>query len=367
MVIQTGTRLSRVQQHMRESRADLLVVGPSGNLRYLLGYQPVATERLMVLLIAPDDALAILPDFDAAEFAATTGFTDLVPWTDRDGARQAVRSAFARLSLPNQPSVLIDDELTFRAVNHLRDYLGTQPPGLASEILAEMRLIKTDDEVERIARAGEFVSLALDAALAAAQPGMTELDLQRVIEASLGEHGAEGEQYILVQAGSHSVSPHHVAGTTELRSGKNVLIDIAARFDGYYADITGQVFLGDPSDEYARAYDIVYAAQDAAVQRARAGATVYDVDAAASEVILASDFGPWNGPTTGHGLGVDVHEPPRLVSTNDTELRPGTVITIEPGVYIPDRFGIRIEDTVLVTDGAPRRLTRGSRPLSVKS
>jgi len=365
MVIQSDTRLAQLQERLRDSRTDLAVVGPSGNLRYLLGYQPVATERLMVLLIARNNALAILPDFDAAEFAAATGFTNLLPWTDRDGPGEAVRSAFARLSLPDQPSVLIDDDLTFRAVSQLRDYLGPRPPGLASEILAEMRLLKTDDEIERIARAGEFVSVALDAALDAARPGMTELDLQRVIEMSLGSNGAEGEQYILVQAGPHSASPHHVAGRTELRSGENILIDIAARFDGYYADITQQVYLGEPPDEYVRAYDVVYAAQDAAVQRARAGATVHDVDAAASDVILASEFGRWNGPTTGHGLGVDVHEPPRLVSTNHTELRPGMVITIEPGVYIPDHFGIRIEDTVLVTDDTPRRLTRGSRQLHV--
>jgi Xaa-Pro dipeptidase len=145
-----------------------------------------------------------------------------------------------------------------------------------------------------------------------------------------------------------------------------VLFDIGARIEGYFGDITQQVFLGEPPDDYMRAYQVVHAAQEAAVRQTRAGATAHQVAAAASKIITESEFGAWNGPSTGHGIGVDIHEPPRVVEDNQTELRPGMVITVEPGVYIPGRFGIRIEDTVLVTDGEPRRLTRGSRPLYVK-
>jgi Xaa-Pro dipeptidase len=216
-------------------------------------------------------------------------------------------------------------------------------------------------------RAGELVSIGIDAAIEQARPGITELELKRRIEGALWEAGAESVDIVLVQAGANSAAPHHRANQTPLQPGQCVLVDIAARMQGYFGDITQQVFLGRPPDDYVSAYNVVHAAQEAGVRQARAGATAHEVAAAASKIVTESDFGRWNGPSTGHGIGVDVHEPPRVVEDNQMELRPGMVITVEPGVYIPGRFGIRIEDTVLVTEGEPRRLTRGSRPLFVKS
>jgi Xaa-Pro aminopeptidase len=145
-----------------------------------------------------------------------------------------------------------------------------------------------------------------------------------------------------------------------------VLLDVAVRVDGYFADITQQVFLGTPSDDYVEAYETVRRAQKAGVAAARPGATAHDVASAASEVVLGSRFAEWIGPRTGHGIGLDVHEHPSVVEGNRTLLEPGAVITVEPGVYLPDRFGIRIEDTVAVTDGQARALTRGARPLFAK-
>jgi len=366
MAVNTATRVSLLQERMRQRDVSLVIVGPSPDLRYLLGRQPIAAERLMILLVSVNGSIMILPDFDAAEFAAGTGFSNLITWSDRDGPADAVASAFSRLALPPNPTVLVDDELPFRFFLQVSDRLGTRLPGLASTILAELRLIKSAEEQERIGRAGELVSIGIDAAMERAQPGMTELELKRAVEAVLWEAGAESLDFVLVQAGANSASPHHMADGTRMELGQCVLVDIAARAQGYYADITQQVFLGEPPEEYVRSYEVVRTAQEAGVQAARPGATVHDVDAAASEVIEASEVAAWNGPSTGHGLGVDVHEPPRVVAGNFMELRPGMVITVEPGVYIPNRFGIRIEDTVLVTEGEPRRLTRGARPLLVK-
>jgi Xaa-Pro aminopeptidase len=193
---------------------------------------------------------------------------------------------------------------------------------------------------------------------------MTELALKRLIEEAMWEGGAESVDYVLVQAGANSASPHHNADQTAFRVGEPVLIDIAVKVDGYFADITQQVFLGEPSSEYRAAYDVVHAAQEAGVRAARPSATVADVAEAATAVIVEAGYGDWNGPRTGHGLGMDVYEPPSVVEGNETELVPaGMVITIEPGVYLPDRFGIRIEDTVLICGDEPKRLTRGSRAL----
>jgi Xaa-Pro aminopeptidase len=360
-------RLGALRKAMAETGTDLVVVGPSANLRYLLGYRALAGDRITTLLVTSSSAVMLMPDFDVDEFVAATGHEQVVPWSDKVGPGPAVAEAFGRLDgLPEDPVSLVDDELPFAFLTHLRDRLGTRSAGLASELFGGLRLVKTPEEAEKIARAGELVSVGVDVALAAAEPGMTELQLAATIDAALRAGGAETVDYVLVAGGPGSAAPHHQASARTLREGEPVLVDIAGRLDGYFADITQQAFLGEPSDEYLHAYETVRAAQEAGVAAARVGATAHDVDRVATQVIVDAGLGEWSGPRTGHGLGLDVHEPPSVVEGDRTELEPGVVVTVEPGVYIPGRFGIRIEDTVLVTDDGPRRLTRGSRPLAVK-
>jgi Xaa-Pro aminopeptidase len=352
-----------LQSLMVERGVDLAVIGPSANLRYILGYRAQALERLTTLVVCPDSAVMILPDFDADEFVAATGFDAVAPWTDRRGPTPAVSDAFARLGkVPSQPQSVIDDELPFLFYRHLRDRLGAQP-GLASELLGALRVVKSPVEQENIARTGELVSVGVDIAQAEAAPGVTEFELKRKIEEAMWDGGAESVDFVLVQAGPNSASPHHSADHTRLRDGEPVLIDIAICLDGYFADITQQVFLGEPLAEYAETYEVVRAAQEAGVSAARPGATAGDVAEAASAVIAEAGYSKWNVGRTGHGLGLEVHEAPSVVEGNQVELRPGMVITVEPGIYMPGRYGIRIEDTVLITDGEPRCLTRGARPL----
>lgn len=352
---------------MAEHDVDLVVVGPSANLRYLLGYRALAGDRLTTLLVTRASAAMLIPDFDVSEFVDATGHEQVVPWSDKVGPAPAVTAALAELGgLPADPTALVDDELPFAFLVHLRDRLGSAPPGRASELLGPLRLVKTPEEQEKIARTGELVSVGIDVALDGAEPGMTERELAAKVEAAMRAGGAETVDYVLVAGGPGSAAPHHQAGNRPLREGEPVLVDIAVRVDGYFADITQQAYLGEPPDDYVRAYETVHAAQEAGVEAARAGATAHDVDDAATRVIVDSGLGEWSGPRTGHGLGLDVHEPPSVVEGDGTELRPGVVITVEPGVYLPGRFGIRIEDTVLITEGEPKRVTRGSRPLTVK-
>jgi Xaa-Pro dipeptidase len=195
---------------------------------------------------------------------------------------------------------------------------------------------------------------------------MSELALKRLIEGAMWSGGAEAVDYVLVQAGPNSSSPHHSGDATIFAAGEPVLVDISVRVDGYYADITQQVFLGTPTAEYAERYAVVREAQRAGVAAAQPGAPVMAVAEAASAVITDAGFAEWSGPRTGHGIGLDVHEPPSVVEGVPTELVPGTAITVEPGLYEPGRFGIRIEDTVLVTAEGPRCVTRGSRPLCAR-
>jgi Xaa-Pro aminopeptidase len=358
-------RVEALQAKMPEHGTDLVVVGPTTNMRYLTGYSPMAVERITVLLVSLDAVAMVMPYFDADEFRNTTGLDAVFEWADKQGPSEAIEQAFRSLGLSAPVVAAVDDELRFDFLTQLRERLADKP-SRASELLAPLRLAKTPDEQECIRRAGELVSLGIDVALEHAQSGMSELELKRMIENALWDHGAETVDFVLVQAGVNSALGHHRAGETEFRDGEPVLIDIAARVDGYFADITRQVFLGPPPPDYQEAYEIVARAQEEGVRAAQSGASASDVDTAASAVIQSAGFGEWDGPRTGHGIGLDVHEPPSVIIGDETELLPGTVITVEPGVYMPDKFGIRIEDTVIVTDGGPQRVTRGARSLFSK-
>ena len=358
-------RVEALQAKMHEQGIDLVVVGPTTNMRFLTGYSPMAVERITVLLVSLDGVAMVMPYFDADEFKRTTGLDTVFEWADKQGPSEAIEQSFRSLGLSAPAVAAVDDELRFDFLTQLRERLADKP-SRASELLAPLRLAKTPDEQECIRRAGELVSLGIDTALEHAQPGMTELELKRTIENTLWDHGAETVDFVLVQAGANSALGHHRAGETEFRHGEPVLIDIAARVDGYFADITQQVFLGPPPPDYEEAYEIVARAQEEGVRAAQSGASASDVDRAASAVIHSAGFGEWDGPRTGHGIGLDVHEPPSVINGDETELVPGTVITVEPGVYIPGKFGIRIEDTVIVTDDEPQRVTRGARSLFSK-
>jgi len=307
----------------------------------------------------------LIPDFDVPEFVAETGFESVVGWNDRVGPSLGVSEAFDKLGgLPEDPVTAVDDELPFRFLASLRSRLGRREPALASELFAPLRIMKSEEEKEKMERVGELVSLGVDAAIESARPGISETKLRSEIERVLWDQGAESVDGVLVQSGPESASPHHQAGGRQLREGEPVLFDIFVRMDGYFADVTQQVFFGDPPDHYVQAYEAVYAAQEAGFEAACVGATVESVHRASNQLLARAGFP--SGLRTGHGLGLDVHEPPSVDEGNLMVLQPNMVFTVEPGIYLTGRYGIRIEDTVLITEAGPKRLTRGSRPLQVK-
>lgn len=357
-------RIGALQGAMAEHDLDLVVVGPTSNLRYLVGYRASAFERITVLLVSQNAAAMVLPSFDRDEFVAQTRLDDAFGWTDKQGPRAALDAAFRSVGASPR-NALVDDELRFDHYALLRERLG-DAVGRASELFAPLRLAKDADEQDMLARAGELVALGVEVATKRAQPGMIELELKRAIEQALWNAGAETVDFVLVQAGANSVAAHHSGDSTALREGEPVLFDISARWDGYFADTTQQVFLGEPPPDYVEAYEVVAAAHAAGLAAARAGATAGDVDRAAARVIEEAGFAESSGPRTGHGIGLDLHEPPSVLDGDETELVPGAAITVEPGVYLPGRYGIRVEDTLIVTEAEPRIVTRAARPLVVK-
>jgi len=212
-----------------------------------------------------------------------------------------------------------------------------------------LRRVKDPEEVERIAAAAQLTDQGLRWILGKLRPGMTEREVALELEMWYRKHGADDVAFDLIVAfGEDSSMPHHMPGDRELREGELILLDIGAKVDGYCADLTRVVALGRPTPEARAIYELVLTANRAGIEALQAGVTGVEADRAARKVIQEAGYGDHFGHGLGHGVGLEVHEGPRLSPTSEDTLEAGMVVTVEPGVYLPGRFGVRIEDLAVV-------------------
>jgi len=221
-----------------------------------------------------------------------------------------------------------------------------------STTVGALRMCKDDGEYRCLKANAVLADQAMQAAWAQMKPGMTELQVADIVRDSFSQNGAE-PLFWIVGAGGNGAFPHHHTGDTVLKSGDAVVMDIGAGKDGYSSDITRMAVIGEPPDGFEEVHAIVDAAVNAAMQAARPGIMAKDVDAAARTVITEAGYGEYFVHRTGHGLGVEVHEQPYITSVSETILQPGMVFSIEPGIYLPGRFGLRLEDIVILRDSGP--------------
>ncbi|HEX7880459.1 MAG TPA: aminopeptidase P family protein, partial [Candidatus Eisenbacteria bacterium] len=231
----------------------------------------------------------------------------------------------------------------------------------AGPLLDRMRSMKSVEEIDRIRRAGDLAEAAVHVARLHLREGMSELEAAEIlIDAVKTEDGFHEP---LVQFGPNSAIPHATAGSRRLERGQMVLFDLSGVVGGYLSDITRMTTFGDATVEMKKVYDIVHEAQQAAIAVAGPGVACQEVDRAARQVITRAGYGEFFTHRTGHGLGLDIHEPPFLVEGNATPLEPGQVVTIEPGIYLPGKFGVRIEDDIVITADGAEVLTDGQPQL----
>jgi Xaa-Pro dipeptidase len=360
-----STRLSELRHQMSDAGIDGVLMFPSPNWRYVMRFAPIANERLCVLIVTQDKIAVVLPIFDVTEMQESAPDALIFGWSDLDGPEKAVAEAWQAVGGALLRTVAVDDAMPYMFTRLLFAHAGAAELGMLSMCLPRYRLIKDAEELAAIRQTGQLIERTLAAAAGMLRAGMSELDLERLVKADMLANGAESLDYALVQFGANSAIPHHVAGNDTLERHRNVLLDIAVTYQGYFADITRQVALGEPAQDYLTVFHVVHTAQAAGVAAAVPGATVHDVDRACREAITAAGFGDAFFTRTGHGLGLEVHEPPSVVAGNHMALEPGMVITVEPGVYLGGKFGVRIEDTIAITETSADRLTASDRSLVI--
>jgi Xaa-Pro aminopeptidase len=290
-----------------------------------------------------------------------------IRWSDAKGPQRALDEALEGL-VPSVGAILAaDDTMRADALLLLQDSINPQMTLPAGDLMAALRIRKSEAEIEALARGAALADEALIVGAESCQPGVTEREVADSIAGYFRQHGVESVDFAIVASGPNGAFPHHETSDRHLEDGDTIIIDIGATLDGYKSDVARVVQLGEPTDEVRDAYDAVLEANRRGRDAAVAGARAIDVDIAARDYLEKAGYGQYFVHRTGHGLGLEGHEPPWITAESDTVLEPGMVFSVEPGVYLPGRFGIRIEDIVVVTEGKSHRLTGVDHALIVKT
>jgi Xaa-Pro aminopeptidase len=360
-----GGRLSRAAQEIERSDLDALIVTPSADMIYLAGYQPPPLERLTALVLRPDhDPVMMVPQLERPRAAASDAakLVQIESWADGEDPYDAV----ARL-VDAKGTFGVTDSVWAIHLLGLQTALADARFVTASRVLSPLRSRKDEGEVQLLDRAARSADETFHRVTREGLEGKTEAQVARSLSAALLETGHDTPLFWIVGSGPNGASPHHDSGSREIRSGEVVVMDFGGRAAGYCSDVTRTVSVGEPSDEVKEVHGIVRHAQQAAFEAVRPGVPAEEIDQVARRIIDEAGYGQAFIHRTGHGIGLEEHEDPYLVEGNTEPLQSGMCFSIEPGIYLEGRFGVRIEDIVVVTEGGAERLNHAPRDLAVVS
>ncbi|MFB7493536.1 aminopeptidase P family protein [Streptomyces sp. NPDC056161] len=357
-------RMERAARSAADAGLAGLLVAPGPDLVWLTGYAPTAaTERLTLLVLAPgQDPVLVVPTLEApdAEKAAGAPALTLRDWTDGTDPYTVTRPLLA----PDGRFGISDNAWAMHLLGLQKALPDTSYASL-TDALPMLRAVKDAAELELLAAAGAAADAAFEEIRKAVFAGRRETDLGRDLAGLLRRFGHSQVDFTIVGSGPNGANPHHEVGDRVIRRGDMVVLDFGGLKDGYGSDTTRTVHVGEPTDEERRVHDVVRAAQEAGFRAVRPGVACQEVDRAARAVIEDAGYGEYFIHRTGHGIGVTTHEPPYMIEGEERPLVPGMCFSVEPGIYLPGRFGVRIEDIVTVTEDGGRRLNDTTREMVI--
>lgn len=352
------TRLKKVAGNLRAARlAQTLVTAPA-SVFYLTGCRVSPGERMLALLVRDDGSCVLY----ANRLFALTGVAK-VPLVEYDDTDDCV----AILASDLQPGEIGIDktwqsQFTIRLMGTGRDLR----PVLGSQCVDDARMVKGPDELEWMRVSSRLNDQAIARTIESLREGMTEREVCALYEQNAKAAGGTTMSFPpLICFGANCAEPHHESDDTVLKRGDTVILDVGLMYRDYCSDMTRTVFFGEAGEEQRKVYEVVLAANEAGRRAVRPGVPMKEFDRAAREVIEEAGYGPYFTHRTGHGIGLEVHEFPDNSAVSETVARPGMVFSVEPGVYLPGRFGVRVEDLIAVTEEGGETLNHLSREFRV--
>ncbi|WP_328685098.1 M24 family metallopeptidase [Streptomyces sp. NBC_00343] len=359
-------RLHRARQATARAGLDALLISPGADLRYLTGYDAKPLERLTCLVLPADgDPFLLVPALEElaakASPAGDLGI-EITGWGETDDPYALVAAR-----LPARTArVGVDNRMWAEKTIAFRNQLPGASQELAGGVLNGLRMRKTPQEADALSRAGAAIDRVHARMGEWLRAGRTEREVGRDIADAIIAEGHIRVDFVIVGSGPNSASPHHELSDRTIRPGDPVVVDIGGTtLDGYCSDSTRVYAVGEPPAEFRRLHDVLLGAQRAQTDAVRPGITAGQLDAVGRDIITDAGYGPHFIHRTGHGIGLESHEEPYIVTGNPLPLAPGMAFSVEPGIYLPGRYGARIEDIVICTEEGGERLNRTPRDLVV--
>jgi len=360
-------RQSKLATALYNTNLEALALNPSPSLKYLTGLEFHLMERPVVALFKPHSPVVlVLPELESGKTSQLDYPVQVFPYgEDPDSWQAAFRQAAHASGLESGRTGIEPGRMRVLELRFLEEAAAQAQFVSAEQSIAELRMYKDSAEISAMRKAAQIAQQALQATLPMIKTGMTERQLAAELTQQLLRAGSQPELpfFPIVSAGPNSANPHATPTERQLQPGDLLLIDYGASYQGYISDITRTFAVGQVQDELARIHAIVQQANQAGRQAVQPGVTAEQVDAAARSVIDEAGYGQYFIHRTGHGLGMEAHEPPYIRAGNSLRLASGMTFTIEPGIYLPGRGGVRIEDNVVVSDQGFKSLTDLPRDL----
>jgi Xaa-Pro aminopeptidase len=352
-------RLDRARAIMSERGADLMLLSVGADLPYFTGYEAMPLERLTMLVVpVTDAAVLVVPRLEAARVAERGDAFTVHPWDETDDP-----VAMVAHHASDGGVALLGDQTWARFLLELQREMPRTRFESASPVTRELRMRKDAAEISLLREAGAATDRVVAALDGIRFAGRTERDLAADVQHLTVAEGHDVASFAIVASGPNAASPHHEPTHRVIEEGDTVVIDFGGRWRGYCSDTARTFFVGVPGEEVARAHSTLESAQAAARAAVRSGVTAEEVDSAARDVLVSAGYGDFFIHRTGHGIGLEVHEHPYIVSGNREPLETGMTFSIEPGIYVPGRYGMRIEDIVACGAEGVDELNRSPRLL----
>ena len=361
------SRFAKLNAITRRAGLDVVALIPGPNHRYLTNSVHYVLERPIVTFYPLDhEPIAVIPELEIPLFQRHAVQSQIVSYTDAEGYKGAFEDALRRIGVRGKTIGVEGLHMRFFEGEIIRQCAPEAAVIDATEPIAELRLFKDAAEIAALRRAIEISEKALQAMFDEVRIGMSEIEAAAILESHIKALGGDGLSFgTILHAGGNTALPHLGPLDYRIQHGDPLIVDFGATYNGYCADITRTVFVGEVSDEQREFYGLVQAANEAGRAAAKPGVTCESVDIAARQVFIDAGYEHLIRHRTGHGLGMEAHEAPYIVIGNQQVLEPGMVFTVEPGIYRMGEIGVRIEDNVLITDDAAESLTTFTREIVI--